>query len=255
MYGYQNLKQYVLHRDGYTCQCCKKNSKNNIEMQVHHIIFRSNGGTDTKNNLITLCKPCRDKLHKKKDSQKESLKLMKKVPKNTKHATEVNIVSSQLRKRFGEFEETFGFITKVDRQKLKLEKDHYIDASVIASKGNPIFLNNVILIRRYVSKGDYQQTKGIRSERKIPTGKLFGLRKFDLVKTSKGIGFVKGKRSTGSFAISDIFGNQISGGVNVKKNCKRISARKTVIMQKNIDTLSFSCKLIPINSEISPRHE
>lgn len=232
MYGYQNLKQYILDRDNYSCQCCKKDSKKNIELHIHHILFRSNGGTDTKNNLVTLCKPCHDKLHKKKDAQKESLNLIKKVPKNTKHATEVNIISSQLRKKFGKFEETFGFITKVDRQNLKLEKDHYIDASVIASKGNPIFPNNTVLIRRYVSKGDYRQTKGARSERKIPTGKLFGLRKFDLIKTSKGVGFVKGKRSTGYFAISDIFGNQISGGVNVKKNCKRISTRKTVIMQE-----------------------
>ena len=40
----------------------------------------------------------------------------------------------------------------------------------------------------------------------MPTGKLFGLRKFDLIQTSKGIGFVKGKRSSGYFAISDIHG-------------------------------------------------
>ena len=231
MYGYQNLKQYILDRDGYSCKSCKKGSKQNIELQVHHIIFRSSGGTDTKNNLITLCKPCHDKLHKRKDAQKESMKLKTKVIKNTKHATETNIISSQLRKNFAEFEETFGFITKIDRQNLKLEKDHYIDAAVIASRGNLIELNEKPFVRRYVSKGDYQQTKGIRSERKIPTGKLFGLRKFDLIKTSKGVGFVKGKRSTGYFAISDIFGNKVSDGANVKKDSSRIQARRTVIIQ------------------------
>ena len=70
-----------------------------------------------------------------------------------------------------------------------------------------------LFLRRCVSKGDYQQTRGIRSELKIPTGKLFGLKKFDLVKTSKGIGFVKGKRSSGFFAISDINGSIISDSV------------------------------------------
>lgn len=232
MYGYQNLKQYILKRDSYTCQSCKKNSNKNVELHIHHIVFRSNGGTDTKNNLTTLCKPCHDKLHKRKDSQKESMKLKTKVIKNTKHATEANIISSQLRKNFGEFEETFGFVTKVDRQNLKLEKDHYIDAAVIASNGNSIRFNNIVLIRRYVSKGDYQQTKGSRSEGRIPTGKLYGLRKFDFIKTSKGVGFVKGKRSTGYFAISDIFGNKISDSVNIKKNSFRIRARKTVIIQQ-----------------------
>lgn len=232
MYGYQNLKQYILNRDGYACNCCKKGSKQNVELQVHHIIFRSNGGTDTKNNLITLCKPCHDKLHGRKDGQKESMKLKTKVIKNTKHATEVNIVASQLRKNFGEFEETYGFITKVDRQNLKLEKDHYIDAAVIASRGNPVLSNNIVLVRRYVSKGDYQQTKGPRSETKIPTGKLFGFRKFDLIKTSKWVGFIKGKRSSGYFSVSDIFGNKISDSVNVKKNSFRIQARRTVIIQQ-----------------------
>lgn len=236
MYGYQNLKQYVLHRDGYICQCCKKNSKKNIELHIHHIVFRSNGGTDTKNNLITLCKPCHDKLHKKKDAQRESLKLIKKIPKNTKHATEVNIVASQLRKRFGKFEETYGFVTKVDRQSQKLDKDHYIDAAVISSNGRPVKLNDKTFVRRYVSKGDYQQTKGVRSEIKIPTGKLFGLRKFDLIKTQKGVGYVKGKRSTGFFAISDIVGNQINGSVNVKKNIQRIQARKSTLI--SIGTLT-----------------
>ncbi|WP_292485122.1 hypothetical protein [Methanohalobium sp.] len=33
------------------------------------------------------------------------------------------------------------------------------------------------------SLGDYQQTKGIRPEKKIPTGKLHGLRKFDFIIT------------------------------------------------------------------------
>lgn len=71
------------------------------------------------------------------------------------------------------------------------------------------------------------QTKGKRSEKKIPTGKLFGLRKFDLIETSKGIGFVKGKRLRGCFAISDLEGDEIESWVNVKKNCRRISARAT----------------------------
>ena len=63
MYGFQNLKQYVLKRDNYLCQSCKKKTKNNIQLHVHHIKFRSNGGTNTKNNLITLCEPCHNKLH------------------------------------------------------------------------------------------------------------------------------------------------------------------------------------------------
>ena len=79
--------------------------------------------------------------------------------------------------------------------------------------------------------GDYQQRKGIKSEKKIPTGKSHGFRKFDLIysRAKKSVGIVKGKRSSGYFAISDIFGKAIHNSVNVKQNCKRLSARKFIL--------------------------
>lgn len=232
MYGYQNLKQYVLNRDNYSCKSCTSKKKN-TKLHVHHILFKSNGGTDTKNNLITLCESCHDKLHKKKNAQKISLKLADKITR-TKHATEISIVAAQLRKHFGEFEETFGFITKIDRMELGLGKEHFIDAAVIASKGISVSLQRKTRINRLVSKGDYQKTKGIRSEKSIPTGKLFGFRKFDLVKTSKGTGFIKGKRSSGYFSICDIYGKAIHNSANIKKGCKRLSARKLIISNMEV---------------------
>lgn len=236
MYGFQNLKQYVLKRDDYLCRSCKKKTKTNTELHVHHIKFRSNGGTDTKNNLITLCKPCHDKLHKRKNAQNHSLKL-KPRPVNTKHATEVSVVASQLRKHFGDFEETFGFITKVDRMEQSLKKRHFIDAAVIASKGQSVKLIDKTIVRRYIAKGDYQQTKGARSEKTIPTGKLYGLRKFDLINTPKGIGFVKGKRSSGYFSIGDIHGKAIHNSVKVKTDINRLSARNiTLTAMENFDS-------------------
>jgi len=243
MYGYQNLKQFILKRDNYTCQSCKKRTKKNIELHVHHIVFKSNGGTDTKNNLITLCKICHDKLHQKKNAQTNSKNLRAKAV-NTKHATEVNIIASQLRKTFGSFEETFGFITKVDRMEQGLQKKHFIDAAVIASKETPVSFCAPTVIRKYVSKGDYQQTKGKRSEKKIPTGKLFGLRKFDLIRTNKGIGFVKGKRSSGYFVISDIHSKPIHSSVNVKTDVLRISTRSTTLI--TTEKLDSSTSL-PVN--------
>jgi hypothetical protein len=52
----------------------------------------------------------------------------------------------------------------------------------------------------------------------------------DLVKTVKGIGIVKGKRSRGTFNVSDIFGNN-AYDVNIKKFCKRLLARTTTLIQ------------------------
>ena len=61
-YGFSNVKAFVLNRDGYKCQHCKGKSKDS-KLEVHHIIYRSNGGGDEQENLITLCSSCHYKLH------------------------------------------------------------------------------------------------------------------------------------------------------------------------------------------------
>jgi len=224
--GFYNVKAYVLHRDGYKCQKCKAK---NTKLHVHHIVFRSNGGTDTPSNLIVLCLNCHDKLHKGEFKIKGSKS-------RTKHATEVGIVKSQLKKHFGEFIETHGYETKFKREQLlQLPKTHFNDAvAICCEEGEMVELSPIVYYKKHVSKGDYQQTKGSRSEKRIPTGKLFGLRKFDYLQTPKGIGFVKGKRSTGLFALSNLDNKTISSSVNVKKNCIRLQARTTTLTERRM---------------------
>jgi len=221
--GFYNVKAYVLHRDNYQCQKCKTKKG---KLHIHHIVFRSNGGTNLPNNLITLCKECHEKLHKGEFK-------IKGMRSKTRHATEIGIVKSQLKKQFGDFEECFGYETKFKREQiLQLPKKHYNDAvAICCSEGEIIEPYDYVLYKKSISKGDYQQCKGIRSEKRIPTGKLFGIRKFDYIQTDKGSGFVKGKRSSGYFSIMDIFGNTIHNSVNIKKNVKRLQSRKTIIKE------------------------
>jgi hypothetical protein len=225
--GFYNVKAYVIDRDGYSCQHCKGKTKDK-KLVVHHIISRLIG-TDSTDNLITLCVKCHDDYH----AGKIKLNIKGKRSK-TKHATEIGIVKSQLEKQWIGFEETFGYETKYKREKiLGLPKSHINDAIAICCEDKQVELNNDnIYLKKHVSSGDYQQTKGKRSEKKMPTGKLFGLRKFDLVETIKGAGFVKGKRSTGFFVLFSLDDNINTFSVNVKKECKRISARKTVLIER-----------------------
>ena len=225
--GFYNVKSFVLNRDNYKCQYCKGKSRDK-KLHVHHIIWRKKGGSDHQSNLITVCETCHKLIHEEK-----IILNLKGHRTKTKHATEMGILKSQLKKKFGEFEETFGYETKFKREQiLKLDKTHYNDAiAICCDKGEIVsFLNN-LLIKKCVSNGDYQQTKGVRSEKKIPTGKLFGFRKFDKIKTPEGIGFIKGKRSSGAFVISDILGNGFSRSWNAKNNLKRLSSRKSIIKE------------------------
>lgn len=232
-YGFANTKAKVLNRDGYICQYCKGKSKDS-KLEVHHMVFRRNGGSDEESNLICLCKTCHDKLH----NGKIRLKINGVKKGNLKHATQMNNIRVQLLKIYNTAIETFGNITKENRQLLNLPKEHYIDAVVIASGGDKVvFKNNILYKKKHVSKGDYQQTKGVRSEQRIPTNKINGFRKFDKVRYLGKEYFIKGRMSTGYAILMDIEGNKIifnnapSGYKTPKlKNCNRVSARKTTLV-------------------------
>jgi len=220
---FYNVKAYVLYRDNYLCQKCKTKKG---KLYVHHIIFRNNGGTDIPDNLVVLCSDCHKKLHNKEFE-------IKGVINKTKHATEIGIVASQLKKQFGNFKECFGYETKFKREQiLKLPKTHYYDAvAICCEKNETVNLIPTVYFKKHVSKGDYRQTNGKFSEKRIPTGKLFGLRKFDYIHTEKGTGWIKGKRSTGIFVISDLEGKIINSSVNVKKGFVRLKARTTTLIE------------------------
>lgn len=233
-YGFENTKAMVLNRDNYTCQCCKGKHKDS-KLEVHHIVFRSQGGSDEESNLITLCHTCHKDLH----SGKITPKLSGKKKGVLKYATQMNSIRCQLLKQYPDAIETFGMVTKANRLSVGLEKDHHLDACVIASGLNPITIKtNLLYLKKSVSKGDYQQTKGVRSEQSITTGKICGFRKFDKVKYFGKEYFIKGRMSTGYAILMDIEGNKIDFSTMPKgyktpklSNCKRVSARSSQMIQ------------------------
>jgi len=85
---------------------------------------------------------------------------------------------------------------------------------------------------------------------------LFGLRKFDLIKTEHGAGIVKGKRSTGYFAVTDVMGNKIHDSVNVKRNCERLRARTTTLIEQKVIPVELThssptCQATPSKEGVS----
>lgn len=225
-YGYANTKAMVRARDKYTCAVCKGKHKDG-RLDVHHIIFRSNGGSDVPENLITLCRTCHEKLHneeivyKGKGKKKDTLAF----------ATQMNSIRKQLLAHHPEAIETFGYVTTENRQLFGLPKAHCIDAAVIASDVyKPVFATRDVFYKRCISKGSYQRTKGVRSEKSIPKGKIFGFKRFDKVKYNDVVCFIKGRRSVGYAVLSDINNKTIDFPYTPKlKDMQRITARKSTI--------------------------
>lgn len=233
-YGFENTKAKVLNRDNYTCQCCK-GKKKDPKLEVHHIIYRSNGGSNEEGNLITLCHTCHYGVH----HGNVKLKFNGKTKGNLKYATQMNSIRTQLLKLYPEAIETFGYVTKANRQMIGLDKEHYNDAVMIASGGNKVnFMVNTVYRKKCIPKGDYQKTKGIRSEQPITTGKISGFRKYDKVRYFGKEYFIKGRMSTGYAILMDIDGNKVDFSMMPKgcktpklSNCKRIIARNGWMVQ------------------------
>jgi len=223
LYGYANVKAYVRFRDSYICQHCKGKSKDPV-LDVHHIIYRINNGSDEPENLITLCHTC----HKKEHAG--TIRLNKKglLKSTLKHATQMNCIRSQLSKHI-ECEETFGFVTDEHRKLHKLSKTHINDAALIATRGElPVFGNVEHIYKRCVAAGDYRQTNGKHSEKKLPTGKVHGFRKYDKV-SYKGVDYyIKARETKGYATLMLINGEkQIIKPQPKFSQLKRLSARST----------------------------
>lgn len=51
--------QKIRQRD----KCCQLCGASDLRLDVHHIVYLSNWGTNQKSNLVALCRPCHEKVH------------------------------------------------------------------------------------------------------------------------------------------------------------------------------------------------
>ena len=220
-YDFYNTRQYVLHRDGYTCQCCGTHD-NNIKLHVHHIESRQTGG-DAPSNLITLCEHCHKALHK----GKLELPKGKKRGKTYRDATFMGIMRKTLLERLRKEVDvpasgTYGYITKYLREKTDLEKSHINDAICISKYPyvkplDTYYLTKVVRNHnRQIHKSNFSKG-GIRKRNQAPY-LIKGFRLFDKVLYQGKEYFIFGRRATGYFDIRTLDGTKVNkGSISYKK--------------------------------------
>lgn len=129
-YDYENVRAYVLARDGYTCRVCKKKGG---KLHVHHILYRSRGASDNPKYMAAVCSKCHTtENHLPGGILYQWMQDQKKFTRGLRDATFMNILKKRLRKAFPDAVFTYGNITKADREKLELLKSHGNDATAIA---------------------------------------------------------------------------------------------------------------------------
>lgn len=128
-YGYYDVRYYVFARDSYTCQVCKKKDK---VLQTHHIVYKTHGGSDRADNLITVCTDCHNHKNHQEGGVLYDWMVNKKKAPSYKEAPFMNIIRQRVFQKYPNANIVYGSWTTPRRKELGLEKTHYNDAIVIS---------------------------------------------------------------------------------------------------------------------------
>lgn len=238
--GFWNVREYVLFRDGHTCQCCKGKSKDKI-LNVHHIESRQTGG-NAPDNLITLCETCHKRYHK------GLIKLPEKIKRGMafKDAAFMGIMRWAF---YGRLKETYlplgidvsltyGYLTKNTRISHQLPKKHHIDARCIS--GHPDAVSDGIYYHQKKMRCHNRQIykaktlkRGIR-KRNQAEYLVIGFRLFDKVRYQGKDYFIFGRRKSGYFDIRDLNGEKVNkGSINYKK-LRLVETRRSYLTERRL---------------------
>ena len=222
MYDEYNVRQYVLKRDNYTCQCCGAHSTKtkSVKLHVHHIESRKTGG-NAPNNLITVCPACHKAIHEGKKTLGT-----KKRGKPFRDAAFMGIMRNTLLAILRDeltvpVQQTYGYITKMLREKNHLPKSHTNDALCIAQhpqaapcensyRSKAVRHHNRQLHKAKILKG------GVRKKSQAPY-LVKGFRLWDKVLYNRQECFISGRRSSGYFALKKLDGTVVSNSASHKK--------------------------------------
>ncbi len=127
---------------------------------------------------------------------------------------------NQLKKIYPDVKLTYGYITKDNRIKAGLPKEHYIDARCISgnlkavSDGVVYFQKKVRCHNRQIHKANF--SKGhVRKQNQAPY-LVKGFRLFDKVRYNDRECFITGRRSTGYFMLKTLDGVKIHDSAKYK---------------------------------------
>ncbi len=140
LHGYE-VREYLLEKWNRKCAYC---NKKDIPLQIEHIIPRSKGGSNRISNLTLACQRCNQTKGTKTATEFGFPDIQKKAKIPLAATAAVNATRSALYNRLKNtglpIECGSGGLTKYNRTKLGLPKDHWIDAACVG-KSTPANLD------------------------------------------------------------------------------------------------------------------
>lgn len=148
---------------------------------------------------------------------------------------------NELKAKYPNVSNTYGYLTKNTRIENNLLKDHYIDARCIS--GNPLarplgcvyYQKKVRCHNRQIHKSTILKG-GYRKQNQAPY-LVKGFRLFDKVRYNDKEYFIFGRRNSGFFDIRTLDGEKVNNGSLSYKKLRLIETRKSYLTERRTDTV------------------
>lgn len=233
--GYE-VKEYLLEKFNWRCVYC---GATGVPLEVEHVIPKSRGGTDRVDNLVIACHGCNQKKGNKTAEEFGYPEIQKLVKAPLRDCALVNAtrwrIYEVLKNTGLPVECGSGALTKMNRIKLGLPKDHHFDAICVGySTPNRIWLKTKTVLH-VIAKGRGTRQIAILDRYGFPRGHrtrkkfFYGFQTGDMVKVVVPKGKYKGTwvgtvscRNSGYFDIKDKTGKRIVQSISYK-HCKNNS--------------------------------
>lgn len=231
--GY-NIRNYLLEKHKRKCFYCGKAVS---DFEVEHMLPKSRGGSNRIDNLTLSCHDCNEKkgtltaeefIQQTLPAKKAATKL-KQLPNEKrlfKYMAHMNATRWALydviKERYPNVKMTYGYITKYNRIQAGLPKAHHIDAKCITSFATvPSMSQTVVKVKmrrhnRQLHRATFSEGH-VRKAASLPTT-VFGFQLYDLVLFNNHRYFIKGRRSSGAFALVSVEGLK-----NEERNYKKLT--------------------------------
>ena len=214
----ENLRKATILRDNCKCMMCKKS---NCKLEVHHIKPKRLGGSNTIENLISLCEKCHDKTERQEEMFMDMFYQMissKGNIQNLNYVSHVMIGKQWLREelsKLGNLYLTTGGDTANKRIDWDIEKSHSNDAICITG------------LKPY--KYDIKDwiMKPMRRQSKAKTDNVLGIKHRDLISYT----FKNGETHTGYVTALYPELNALNFQ-SPTKHCKKVNAKKCKLLWK-----------------------
>jgi len=226
LFGYE-VREYLLEKWGRKCAYC---GKENVPLEIEHLIPKSRGGSDRVSNLTIACHECNQKKGNMTAEEFNHPEIQTQAKKPLKDAAMLNTTRWTLYNNLKEtglpIECGTGARTKKQRLERGLPKTHYYDACCVGASTPDNITIDTEYISVWVAKGrgnrqmcrtdKYGFPKSYRRNQK----QYFGFQTGDIVKADIPKGKYQGNfvgrviiRSSGNFDIKDSMNKYICQGI------------------------------------------